>query len=74
MKHGTCPATGKRIYKRAAEAKKACGQVHLRRRLALTVTPQTTYRCEHCNRWHLTSMSPALSRWVSHVKKKVKTP
>lgn len=73
MKKRTCPETGKRIYKRAAEAKKACGQVHFRRQADLTLIPQTTYRCEHCNRWHLTSMAPALSRWITNARK-VKKP
>lgn len=72
MKNRVCPTTGKRIYKHANEAKKVVGRIPQRSE-GLTGYPQTTYRCEHCRRWHLTSMSPAQSRWITQMKK-VKTP
>lgn len=51
-----CVATGKRMYKRHQEAANACG---LAGKLAPCggLRPVSFYRCEHCKRWHLTSMT-----------------
>lgn len=64
----TCPTTGKLQFKRASAAMKVVGWVR-RSRHGLDDHPRSVYRCEHCNRWHLTSMPPAESRRINHVKK-----
>lgn len=50
----TCGATGKRKYRHQTDAAKAVGEA---RKINGDRKPQSHYRCPHCRRWHLTSMS-----------------
>lgn len=49
-----CEATGKRIYKHQQDAAKAIGAAM---KLTDYPVPRSCFRCEHCGRWHLTSLS-----------------
>ncbi|QQP96522.1 hypothetical protein [Lysobacter enzymogenes] len=51
---GICKATGKRIYKRYQDAAKVVGRAA---HSTNALVPVSFYRCKHCNRWHLTSMT-----------------
>lgn len=49
-----CPVTGKRQYKRC-EADRAVTQAA--KRAPFQRVPASAYRCAHCHKWHLTSMT-----------------
>lgn len=51
-----CEVTGKVIFKHYQEAASAIGSVPKHKRDHVTV-PRSYYRCEYCNRWHITSYS-----------------
>ncbi len=51
-----CEITGKVIFKHYQDAASAIGRVPKHKRAHVTV-PRSYYRCEHCNRWHITSYS-----------------
>jgi len=52
--HRICPATGKRQMKRH-QADRVVTMVS--RKAELTRVPASAYRCPHCRKWHLTSMT-----------------
>lgn len=52
--HRICPTTGLRQYKRH-EADRAVTIAS--RQAAFAQVPISSFRCAHCNRWHLSSMS-----------------
>lgn len=54
---GICRATGKRIYKRHQDAAKVCGRARKQSAAGqCAVAPVSQYRCEHCGKWHVSSM------------------
>lgn len=52
-----CETTGKVMFKRYQDAASAVGRVPKHKRNHVTV-PRSYYRCQHCNRWHITSYTP----------------
>lgn len=57
-----CWATNKRQFKNQAEAARAVAHFLRIADPALEQTAQTTYRCHHCRKWHITGQSPQQAR------------
>lgn len=53
--HRICPTTGKRQMKRHQADRVVT--LAVRRARGLTRVPVSAYRCPHCRKWHLTSMT-----------------
>lgn len=62
MKDRRCWATGKRQFKNQADAARAVAHFLRLAVPGLEQTAQTTYRCHHCRKWHITGQSPQQAR------------
>lgn len=66
-----CEQTGKVMYTRHQDAAKVIGRIHdVHRRAAVAHVPRSTYQCEHCRRWHITSYEPAHTRAIQRSKRR----
>lgn len=52
-----CASTGKVMFRHYQQAAKVCGSNGIRHRVKVAQTPQSIYRCEDCDHWHVTSYS-----------------